>query len=329
MPITMDEFIKWLQDENYRPLLFTQGDTHHALLKVPKNEQFDYLYSQYNYRKYNIERNANFEYAGVYCRQDGLIYDSYGKFRSIAEGVECHIGRDQMQKDLESAVRAKVETIIADNRRNLRVSMLTSDAKITDYNYFVRHVAPEKARELFLRNTDITDISFRCNYEFDGWNEDNYLQYILDRDGFSQQQSNKYIDENQEDMFSQFLENDVLKLKLQSIIDNPDSTLHRIKEIMKAVGESGAKTVNVTILKDNQEFTFKTEADTLTRDPGNHYSNWYIAAADRREFEKVFGRSADYTPDEITQITYGRNTLYEAEPPEPAQNEDESMGMSM
>ncbi len=296
---------------------------------MPKNEQFDYLYSQYNYRKYNIERNANFEYAGVYCRLDGLIYDSYGKFRSIVEGVECHIGRDQMQKDLENMVRLKVEATISDNRKNLHVSMLTSDTKITDYNYFVRHVAPEKARELFLQDTDITDIRFQCGYEFDGWNEDNYFQYILDHDGFVDNEAEKYIEENQEDMLSQFLESDVLKLELRNIIDNPDSTLHRIKEIMKAVSESGAKTVNVTVLKNSQEFTFKTEAGTLTRDPGNHYSTWYIAAADRHEFEKTFGRSADYTPDEITQITYGRNTLYEAEPPEPAQNEDESMGMSM
>lgn len=331
MPITKNEFIGWLQDESYRPLLFKQGDADYAYIKVKKNDQFDYIYKQYNYRGYNIERSANFEYEGTYCRQDGLIYDSYGSFRNIAMGIEFHIGSDknQMQHGLETAVREKVEAIIANDRKNLRVSLLTGNTKIADYDYYVRHAADGAAREMFLQDKDITDICFKCNYEFDGWDEDNYLQYILDCNGFAEKEAQKFLDENQEEMFSQFLENNILSQKLQSLINNHGSTLHRIKDIIKAVSESDAKTVNVTVGKDGHEFTFKTEASHLTRDPGSHYSTWYISAADRREFEKLFGRNADYTPDDITRITYGRNTLYEAEPPEPVEDQDESMGMSM
>lgn len=82
---------------------------------------------------------------------------------------------------------------------------------------------------------------------------------------------------------------------------------------MEAVAFTGAKTVTVTIRKDGQDFTFKTEACVLRRDCTNTYGTWYIAAADRREFEKRFGRGAEYAPQEIMRITYGRKTLYEAE----------------
>lgn len=43
----------------------------------------------------------------------------------------------------------------------------------------------------------------------------------------------------------------------------------------------------------------------------------------RREFERLFGRNADYSPEDVVRITYGRNMIYEAAPVQaegPAQN---------
>ncbi len=37
-----------------------------------------------------------------------------------------------------------------------------------------------------------------------------------------------------------------------------------------------------------------------------------IPAQDRRRFEELFGCHSDYNADDITKITYGRNTIYEA-----------------
>ena len=74
---------------------------------------------------------------------------------------------------------------------------------------------------------------------------------------------------------------------------------------------SSAKTVNVTIRKDGTEFTFKTETSPLRRDCQSGYNTWCMAAADRREFEQIYGRSADYYPQEIQKITYARKVLYQ------------------
>jgi len=40
---------------------------------------------------------------------------------------------------------------------------------------------------------------------------------------------------------------------------------------------------------------------------------WSIVAADRREFERVFGRGAHYAPEDILRIEYARSVLYESE----------------
>jgi hypothetical protein len=69
--------------------------------------------------------------------------------------------------------------------------------------------------------------------------------------------------------------------------------------------------VTVTVEKDGMELTFKTAANSLTGHR-NYYSTYDITAQDRREFERLFGRSANYCAEDITMITYGRNTIYEA-----------------
>ena len=80
---------------------------------------------------------------------------------------------------------------------------------------------------------------------------------------------------------------------------------------MAAMETTPAKTVNVTIFKDGVEFTFKTGTDSLRRDCQSYYSTWYMTAADRREFERIYGRSADYYPQETQRITYARSVLYQ------------------
>lgn len=96
-------------------------------------------------------------------------------------------------------------------------------------------------------------------------------------------------------------------------MDDKENAIHLVKRIKSAMESTSAKTVNVTIYKDGIEFPFKTKADDLRRDCKSSYSSWSIAAADRRRFEELFGKYADYTPKDICCITYGRNVLYRVE----------------
>ena len=70
--------------------------------------------------------------------------------------------------------------------------------------------------------------------------------------------------------------------------------------------------IEVIVRKDGKELTFKTETGDLRRDCTGGYSHWHMIAADRRRFFECFGRNAEYKPEEILRITYGRSILYEA-----------------
>lgn len=98
-----------------------------------------------------------------------------------------------------------------------------------------------------------------------------------------------------------------------------------MRAITEAIRGSGAKTVSITIQRDGKELTFKTEADSLLG-LRSSYNTSSIVAPDRRRFEQEFGRSWNYSPEEITRITYGRNTIYEA-PPDQTEDMAENMGM--
>ena len=153
---------------------------------------------------------------------------------------------------------------------------------------------------------------FTCSYEPDRWKEDSLLAYILDPEGYAEKEASAYMAENQENMLHNFLYNDAVMQEYRAILEDKENPVHTVKKIMDAMRATPAKTVNVTVLKEGVEFTFKTETATLRGDCTSYYSTWQIVAADRKKFEQTFGRSAEYRPGEILRITYARNVLYEA-----------------
>lgn len=139
------------------------------------------------------------------------------------------------------------------------------------------------------------------------------MAWLQDPEGFIETEAEQYIKINQEKFLLQFLKDDALLAEYQALMQDTENPIHRMKAITEALKASGAKTVTVTVEKDGKELTFKTAANSLTGHR-NYYSTYDIPAQDRREFERLFGRSADYCAEDIIRITYGKKTLYEAPP---------------
>ena len=139
------------------------------------------------------------------------------------------------------------------------------------------------------------------------------LEYILDPQGYAAREAEAYIAKNQNVILYAFLTISATAAEYKALTGNPHHPAHRVKRIMKAMNDTPAKTVRVTIRKDGVEFTFKTEADELRRDCVSYYGIWRTQASDRREFERLFGRCSHYVPEDILRIEYGRTVLYEAE----------------
>lgn len=126
-----------------------------------------------------------------------------------------------------------------------------------------------------------------------------------------------YIKNNQEKFLLQFQKNDALLAEYQTLIQDVGSPIHQMKAITEAIDICGAKMVSVTIQKAGEELTFKMDAGQL-KGYRTTYNTTHISAAGRRAFEQMFGRHASFSAEDVTKITYGRNTIYETA--EPVQN---------
>lgn len=310
-----DRFSAWLSSGSAGPCCFQGKVYNYTLIRVEKNACFEYLYCQEQYDNKNTIRNGNFEYAGIYCRKDGLLYDAGDDLIRIAENPEVLKARTAatLLAQLGKAVREKVEKAIGNDRDNLQIKELTDGMLLRDLEYVHQYGAAQDARKYYLDAADSEHQEFSCKYIPAQWQEETLLSYIADPEKYIWEQAEDYIARNQEKMLYDFLCRDAVLKEYRALLADTKNPVHLIKKISAVITATFAKTVNVTIRKNGIEFTFKTEASDLRRDCGAYYSTWNIVAADRRKYEKLFGLGEHYTPEEIVRITYGKAILYEAE----------------
>jgi len=307
---TENAFMGWLAS-SYSGSFGSLIDNHYyTIIRVCKDETFDYLYIQQQWSSTGIERKGNFAYAGIYCKQDGLLYDVQNNLRKFTDDEARN--SEALQETLKQAVCQAVEKRIGNDRRNLQISELSAPQEIARFARFQEYRASEQARKVYLSTQSNEENSFYCSYVPNNWTEDSLLRYILDPAQYAATEVEKYINSHQEEMLMDFLCMDAIAVEYTAILETPLAPVHRVKRIMAAVRDSQAKTLTVTICKDGREFTFKTDAQELRRDCTCSYSTWNIAAPDRREFEQLFGHAARYSPEEILCITYARSVLYQA-----------------
>lgn len=303
----------WLVSGDMGLCRFQDNKYVYLFVREKKNEFFDYLFSLRYLCAASIERGCSFKYAGIYCRQDGLLYDGNEDLKKITDTDMQSRTPAYLREALQKDVRCIIEKMVDNDRNNLHVTEVTEYTLRKQVESYQSYYAKETARRQYLENIEFELPVYRCNYEPELWTEDSLLAYILDPEGYSEKEAEAFLAENQENILSDFLCNDALLSEYQALVSDQDNPIHIIKKIMAAINATSAKTVNVTVRKDGIEFTFKTEVGTLSRDCTNYYSTWHMAAADRRKFEQLFGRSSEYYPKEILRITYARSILYEVE----------------
>ncbi len=308
-----EKFREWLKGEGNQPFILQNGDYSYVYLKVPRTSKFDYLYRQQAYKTAGLARNSSLEYVGIYNKLNDTIYDYRNYYNlNIPKNVYRYSVSEMSQKLKESVVK-EVESKIADNRENLSISILTADAQ-KKLEKFKEFYLEKEIRQKFLALETSKDIKYECQYSFDKWKDEDLLEYILNPEKFIELQANNFISVNQEQILLQFEESDLIKEGLQELEALDDGVLHRKRNIKWKMLENSAKTVNVTIERNGQKFTFKMEAEALRRDSCDSYSSWNIVSKDRAEFERLFGRHESFYPEEITEISYCGKLIYSEEP---------------
>ena len=330
-PIPREEFLERLDVDSGAPLQISRGknqDNFTTIISLPKTEEIDYLFCDTNYSIPGIHQNDDFSFCGLYLRQDHSLRLADHRLGCVVDDLtktEC-MDSDDLRRCFCEQVNRRVEELLADDRQNLTITELGSEETKRRLDYYRQYGAREEAIRAYFSEQE-PDFRFRSDYRLSGWDEDTMLAYLQTPDALVEREAGQYIKDHQEQLLLTFLENDALRDAYDALLQDEDSPIHRMKAITDAVRDSGAKMVTVTVQRPEGELTFKAAAESLTGHR-NCYSNYNIPAQDRREFERMFGKYADYHAEEITRITYGRNTIYEA-PPDQTEELEQDDGPSM
>lgn len=309
-----NDFKRWLE-LGHAPLTVYRGEQAvTTLTRLEKTSSVDYLYQIPVAKDNSISWNYSLTFCGVYERRTRALYLTEDSLKTLMKGTYPFIAEAgaSVKNELCGKINQRVEDIIANDRKNLLVQEIQCSQALRDLQYYREHGAQEEAIKRFF-DGNAPDGQFHSSYTLNELPEAAFLDYIQDPEGFIQNEAERLIKMNQEQFLLQFLKNDALLMKYEAVMQDTANPIHRVKAISEAIKISGAKSVNVTVQKDGEELSFKTGTTPL-RGRYNSYSSSHIAAADRQEFERLFGRYSNYSAEDIIRITYGKKTIYEAAP---------------
>ncbi len=319
-------FQDWLNRGNGSFMLSAGEKNIALLLRFDKVPGASYLYAFSPLWNNTVSWDDSPKFAGVYVSDQRLFLtkDALSDFMEPwAEPLTEN--QSYISSEIGSKVNQYIDGIIQNDSSNLSTAAGPGWTRDSDYQYYLEHGARRDAIELLFKEQK-PDTQFHSDYSMGNWlDEDLVLAYLKDSEAVVKTHAEQYLASHQEQFLLQFLEMDALQKAYQELMSDAANPAHKMKAITDAVKTSGAKTVNVTVLKNGHEMTFKTAAHSL-RGYRENYNCFDIQSADRQKFEQAFGRYADYTADEITRITYGRNTIYEVTP---AQEENICNGLDM
>ncbi len=323
--ISKEELRSWLRDESFRPLI-DDSPKHgtQVFIKVPKDEEFIYLYRQYCYDKEDVVRRSDqFENSGIYNKLGGKIYFAHGYFDNIDPEIEVQTYTNEMRERITEGVCAKVEAWVNNDAENLEIAKLFGREE-KDLEYYRNYGVINDGRRCFLEWMKPEDVTYKCGYSFDEWKRDTeLLSYLRNPTAFIEKEAQEYFTNHQERILLTLNKDELLRAELRGIEELKDTSLRRLRDVITAAKGTDAKTLSVTAHKEGKTLTFKIDANALRRDPGTYYSDWDMPAKDRREFERTFGERNQLYPEDIVDISYCGKSIYSAEPyEEPVETEE-------
>lgn len=321
------QFRAWLNSRSDRIYELKNGRESEHCLKAEKDKDFTYLYLLRTYGNQGVQRYDRWEYAGIYHRPSGFIYEANGNFARYFPDIEYSDGVTKMSETITSEVRSIVEARIAEDPACLGITELSEEYqnRLLD---FEENTLERAACKMFLEGESI-EKDFQCKYVHDRkMSDESLMRYIVDPEGYIRQTADNYMSEHKEDILLDIEENVRIRAEVEKLEARGDSPLHRVRNIQAVLKGIDAKTLKVTIDKDGREFTFKTEIGELRRYPFSGYSCWYMPVKDRERYRELY-RDKYYQPEEITEISYKGKPIYTAPPLEPEENEAEGISPKM
>lgn len=104
-------FANWLHSGDKGLFRLVLPRETYLFLRAEKRPGFDYLYCQRQYSSDGLRRKDSFQYAGLYCAADGLIYDADYALTHMDGADKTLPARsyEALRRQLQQDVRATIE----------------------------------------------------------------------------------------------------------------------------------------------------------------------------------------------------------------------------
>ena len=306
-----EQIENWLRGDNAALTIFDKRSCW-TLIRLRKRAHLDCIYKQDADRMQDTKIFGDFEFAGIYNREDGRMYAAKDWMDNLCNGTMKKKG--EIKADIEQRVREIVDATIDNNRDNLpikSVEEITDIYALREYERNIDYEAAATARRMFLDGKTPEDITVCCNYKAEDIPDADFLDWITDCEEYCQRTAAAHIAKKKETLFIKFLSNEAIKTELIALMNDAENDVHYIKAIRMAVEKSGF-TVNVTTEIDGKELTFKSPSSPLYRDPQDYgYFEHTLSVKDRAKFKELYEGKDRYFPKDIIKITYSRAVIYE------------------
>lgn len=300
-----EEFAQWLQNGKLGMCL-VEHCPQRVYFKHRITEDLDILYMYRHVYDNTIAVDEEPEYQGIIKISTKELYDvGYETSIILKDTEQVMYGATYITDEIEEKVRTHVENMVAEYIETISENDIAEDRRKR-----LKDQAWETAKKRFLDDLQADD-DYQCDYTVEKYHT--YLtDFILNSDAATKRMAEEYHNASADEIREDVIRNRYTKEEMAKFNKNEYPNYTAMKKIIRSIPER-CNTVVVTVRKEDKELTFKYEARLLRMDCGISYSTWYIPTISRCDFKIMFGDNADFRPEDISIITYGRKVLYEKE----------------
>lgn len=304
--IIKNQILNFINDKDKHE---TNINNKYLLMKYSyKDNVFLYLKNIYDDASRTLK--ARYEYQGFYNLISNKFYDlgyPLSDLMNLRSILACH----KLESQILDGIKEKIaEELNVNHQKYFKEPMELDEELSNDLEYWEKYQAKDSAKRDFFLNgikslIDFIYLRFRSS-EIKEISIDEILSFIQGPETLLNYYKDEFLNKCIGGLYVDFKRYVIYEKYISEIEKDKSNILHKQKFLKDAIKDK--KTVNVTILKNGHQFTFKTDAKDFFR-LDNKYSRYNIQAKDRRKYEELF-KCSDYLFEEIISIKYGKQEIY-------------------
>lgn len=291
----------FLHHHDQHEVSFGSGCANLQLIKSSYDKETDFLYLLTSYDAASPHRiDGDAEFAGIYSRIHQKIYmPGFRLAEILTDAVTQKELLDTFKEQVRQAILERVKAGPVAETEEAEQTWITKES-------YLQYTLSREALHLFYKRQEPT---YEPGCLCESMTTAQWVGAINHSDETAAAIADAYIRQRAKHINQRLWEVEQLRKELQRLEHEPG--LHHVKRaIIESIPEK-AKTVNVWFCKDGHEMRIKMEASAFRRMSETDYSTYYFDAPSRRAFEAMFGKKASLELQDILQIQYGWNTLFD------------------